>query len=82
MFCRLRLLLLWRWYREKPTAFSPLWGNNHILFPHAGEDYSPGLASTMGRVRRELWNTATATSAAATGLLDDTVYTVLPVALD
>lgn len=35
----------------------------------------------MGRVRRALWNTSTATSAAATGQLDDTVDSVLPVAL-
>lgn len=75
------LLLLWRWYREKPTASSPLWWNNHILFPHAGEHYSPTLPSTMGQVRRARRNTSAATSAAATGLLGDTVYSVLPVAL-
>lgn len=52
MFCGARLLLLWRWYREKPTAFSPRWRNNRILFPRDGEHYSPSLGSTMGRLRR------------------------------
>lgn len=56
-------------------------GNNHILFPHAGEHYSPFLYSTMGRVRKMLWNTSKATSARATALVGDTIYPVLPVAL-
>ena len=56
-------------------------GNNHILFPHAGEHYSPFLYSTMGRVRKMLWNTSKATSARATALVGDTIYLVLPVAL-
>lgn len=61
--------------------FHPMWWNNNILFPHAGEHYPPTLPSTMGQVRRVFGNTSTATSAAATGLLDDTAYSVLPVAL-
>lgn len=58
----------------------PQQGNNHILFPHAGEHYSPFLCGTMDQVIQTHWNTSKATSAKATVLVCDTICPFLPVA--